>query len=119
MTKTNAPKFIFGKGGAGRVVPVECKINVPMEDGTMQKQIITARCEIIDQDAVDAFWGPNGGGETALLRQVIQGFDGLEADGGGAADDTTAKEALLKLPYVRIGLLSSYMAMLGGHSEKN
>ncbi len=110
-------KLVFKKDIG--LVSWPCTIRVPLEGGKHQDQELTPRFRIITQGRINEFFSPHTGdgapkGDAALLAEVIDGFDGLKDDQGSPVPDEVAKQSLLSLPYVIVGLVRGYLDMIGG-----
>ena len=98
-------------------------VEVPV-DGRHVKQRFKAHFLLIEQDEIDGYVADATDDELAdadLLTRVLISWQGVTDDDGNAlefVDDIRVK--LLKIPYVRIGLIKAYFeAVAGGRRRKN
>ena len=110
-------QLVFASGP--RIATIDCTLNVPMEDGTIQQQGLKVKCELLTNDEVNAFYADGGTKDAGLLARIVKGFPELMDEDGVAPEFETAKQGLLGYPYVSLGILQSYMTFRAGVTEKN
>lgn len=89
------------------------KVRVPTDTGH-ETQELRARFRFRDDSEVPAITGRNGG--VDFLRDVTVELMDLVDDKGAPVEFTPELfERLLRLPYLRTGLIASYFAAQNGH----
>lgn len=98
-------------------------INVPQDGGTTQKQEISADFLLLPQEQIDEQLvlsrEGDGNADADILRRVILRVSGV-ADSDGKAIDYTADllERLMKKPFIRAALVSTYFEAAAGKKAK-
>lgn len=99
-------------------------ITVPQDGGAVQKNEITADFLLLPQDQLDELLAASRDGDVSnadpdLLRRVVQRLGGI-GDAGGTAIDYTPDllERMIKKPFVRSALVTSYFEASAGKKAK-
>lgn len=99
------------------------RIRVPQAGSGFRDEEFRALFEVIDPDVARTELGEQDeAGTTALLRRVFVGWpEGAIGDEGGAplAFSEEARDQLIAIPYVRLGLLRAYGKAVNAVAEKN
>lgn len=89
------------------------KVRVPTDDGHVTQEL-RARFRFRNDDEVPQLTGRNGG--VDFLREVtVELMDLVDDKGAPVAFTPDLFEQLLKLPYLRTGLIAAYFAAQNGH----
>lgn len=95
-------------------------VNIPQDGGKTKKQKFVVEFDLIDQSEFDEIYN-NGGKDIDLLKRVVVGFDGVaDAAGNPVAFGAESLGQLMAIPYVRAGIVQSYIECSHGRAaEKN
>lgn len=108
--------FVLNKD---RIVSWPVKVQVPMDGGRHETQEFTARFKLVAQERLDTLTSV-APADAHLLREVLVGWDGIAREGGQSIGfDEEAREELIGIPYVRLGLIAAYLEALTGAKRKN
>lgn len=90
-------------------------VNVPQDGGTTKKHQFNADFELISQEEYDAFYAENGERDIGLARRVLTGWDGVaDAEGNPIDFNGDTKEMMVRIPYVRTGIVTAFIECLYG-----
>ena len=98
-------------------------INVPQDGGATQKHEITADYLLLPQDQLDELLATSresdGSTDADILRRVVKRLGGV-GDADGKAIDYTPEllERMIKRPYARAALVSTYFEAASGKKAK-
>lgn len=88
-------------------------VNIPRDGGRTTKATFNADFKLLEQDELDAVM--EHGGDREIGCAVLVGWDGVADDNGAPiAFSEDARDALLKIPYVRAALVGAYFQCASG-----
>ena len=98
-------------------------VAVPV-DGRHAKHKFRGQFLLIDQEEIDGYVedaNDDEAGDLDLLSRVLIGWEGVADDDGNPIEfSDEVRDKLLKIPYVRLGLIKAYFeAVAGGRRRKN
>ena len=100
--------------------PIEWPItvNVPVDGGKTQPHVFTGSFLLMDQDELNALVAL---GDKAVIKSVLKGWGDDVSDANGKALKFNDKNlnAVLKIAYLRNGIIDSYYNMINGVEAKN
>lgn len=92
-------------------------VKKPVDGGTFQEHVFTARFRMIDEERAAELANESA---TALLREIVVGFEGVfGADDKALAFTAENRDRLLQVPYVRLALVEAYYGSQRGIGRKN
>jgi len=100
-------------------------IKVPAKDGGFAKKSFDATLKILDPETLDSFTKGVGSSQDdeAMCRHILVDWDEktmADEDGNALPFSERHRDQLIKIPYVRTGIIQSYYrAMNGSAREKN
>lgn len=93
-------------------------VQIPQDGGKTQKATFHVRVEVLPSDEFQAIY-ERGGNDEDLLRRVLVDWDGVaDADGHPIPFSEEARDALIRIPYVRVALITAYMEMSQGREAR-
>ena len=82
-------------------------------DGGHKEEAFSARFQVLPSDKTESFNLQNTDELKGFLREALVGMEDLaNADGMPLAYNDEVREAVLDLPYARLGLLRTYMTAI-------
>ena len=95
------------------------KISAPTEGGVVSSSF-TARFKAITISAAEQFNLLSAEGTLNYLRAILIGWEGVADENGEAISfNDAARDELLDIPFVRIGILDTYNAAMRGAKSGN
>lgn len=92
-------------------------VQVPVNGGK-REETFKATFKVVDMDAIGDTFGSEG--QEALLKRVLCDMSDLEDEAGNPMDySDEIRDQLIKIPYVRAGLLNTYMSAINGAKAGN
>lgn len=94
-------------------------ISVPQSGGTVQKHKIEAEFDLLTQSRLAEVMASdrNADGDTALLREVLVGWEGVADESGQPVEfSAETRDDLVDIPYVRAALIRSYFEAASGNA---
>lgn len=95
------------------------KVQVPT-DGRHQEQQFTARFKVVERSRFEDISSGDATAETALLREVLLGWEGVADESGEALPfSEQVRDQLLEIPYVRTAVVEAFFEGIAGRKRKN
>jgi hypothetical protein len=96
------------------------KVRVPSDGDAFETQTFRARFRILDSEEATAL-AQDGRDDIALCEAVLVGLpDGIATEADGQVEDSAElRRRLIRIPYVRLGIVQAYTRASLGIEEKN
>lgn len=92
------------------------KVQVPVDGGAFEERQFRAHFRLIPPARRAELDAMPDGPDQLLREAVVQLLDIVDEAGAPLAHSPELLDALIGIPWVRLGLLKSYMASLTGHA---